>query len=441
MLVVDNASDDGSADAVEAWNAGPERPRRAAATAPRASGARARRRSTACCCARRGASSACCSTRTRSCAPGAVDALVEALRADPGAGAAGAQLVDPAGEPQPCAWRLPGPWRRARRARCSCTGGSWSRAAAWRPREVGWVQSAAMLVRREAAAEVGYLDPAFFVYSDETDFAKRLRDAGWRILHVPGGRRRPPRAARDRRRRRASGGSSSFTAGATATCASTTARRVALALRPLLGACPYARAGRSRRSCCPATTRGPLRPARAPGADARPRRGPARGRDGLQRGAVAASLNEPERRRTASPVARCSTASRSLFGNVNTYAGCVLSERPEPGRDQGARRRRTSRARAHAGPWSRRASPGPKSRSPESAWTPLKSTQSTVAVGAPSPKSKLGSAMKPASAQRELQDADREHPLLGQRPAAGRGRVEGAGCGAAARVCHRAPTS
>jgi GT2 family glycosyltransferase len=38
-----------------------------------------------------------------------------------------------------------------------------------------------MLVRLSAAAEVGYLDPMFFVYSDETDFCKRLSDAGWRI--------------------------------------------------------------------------------------------------------------------------------------------------------------------------------------------------------------------------------------------------------------------
>ena len=47
------------------------------------------------------------------------------------------------------------------------------------------MQSSAMLVRRSAAEEVGWLDPAFFVYSDETDFEKRLRDAGWRILLVP----------------------------------------------------------------------------------------------------------------------------------------------------------------------------------------------------------------------------------------------------------------
>ena len=52
-------------------------------------------------------------------------------------------------------------------------------------REVDWCQSAALLVRSEAAAQVGYLDPDFFVYSDEVDFARRLRDAGWHSLYVP----------------------------------------------------------------------------------------------------------------------------------------------------------------------------------------------------------------------------------------------------------------
>jgi GT2 family glycosyltransferase len=32
---------------------------------------------------------------------------------------------------------------------------------------------------------VGWLDPDFFVYSDEVDFCKRLRDAGWATLFVP----------------------------------------------------------------------------------------------------------------------------------------------------------------------------------------------------------------------------------------------------------------
>jgi GT2 family glycosyltransferase len=113
-----------------------------------------------------------------------VRALVEALRADPRAAAAGARLVDPRGRPQPCAWRLPGLLTSIASALFLHrfvvveSGGD-------RTRGVGWVQSAAMLVRRRAAEQVGYLDPAFFVYSDETDFCKRLRDAGWRILHVP----------------------------------------------------------------------------------------------------------------------------------------------------------------------------------------------------------------------------------------------------------------
>jgi N-acetylglucosaminyl-diphospho-decaprenol L-rhamnosyltransferase len=42
-----------------------------------------------------------------------------------------------------------------------------------------------VLVRVEAARAIGYFDPAFFVYSDEVDFCKRLRDAGWTTLYVP----------------------------------------------------------------------------------------------------------------------------------------------------------------------------------------------------------------------------------------------------------------
>jgi N-acetylglucosaminyl-diphospho-decaprenol L-rhamnosyltransferase len=117
---------------------------------------------------------------------GATRALLEALEADPGAAVAGAQLLDSSGHPVPCAWRLPDiAWALAAavfrdRMAVESTGE--------RVREVGWVQSSAALVRREAAERVGWLDPDFFVYSDETDFCKRLGDAGWRILFVPGAR-------------------------------------------------------------------------------------------------------------------------------------------------------------------------------------------------------------------------------------------------------------
>jgi N-acetylglucosaminyl-diphospho-decaprenol L-rhamnosyltransferase len=115
---------------------------------------------------------------------GAVAALVGALADDPEAVAAGAKLLDPLGEPQPSAWRLPGlATSLASAAFLHRTLVTQSRGD--RTREVGWVQSAAMLVRRNAVATIGYFDPSFFVYSDETDLCKRLTDAGGRILWVP----------------------------------------------------------------------------------------------------------------------------------------------------------------------------------------------------------------------------------------------------------------
>jgi GT2 family glycosyltransferase len=115
--------------------------------------------------------------------PGATLALYEELRQRPQAALAGAALLDPTGRPQPCAWRFPTVWTALaavlflHRSLVVQSGGM-------RTREVGWCQSAALMVRRRAAAEVGYLDGDFFVYSDEVDFARRLRDAGWRSIHV-----------------------------------------------------------------------------------------------------------------------------------------------------------------------------------------------------------------------------------------------------------------
>ena len=119
--------------------------------------------------------------------PGSVPALLGTLRADRQAAIAGAQLISPDGRRVPCAWRLPsaetalaGVFFLHRRYTVESGGDA--------TRPVGWVQSSAMLVRREAALEVGGFDPGFFVYSDETDFCKRLSDAGWRILFVPSAR-------------------------------------------------------------------------------------------------------------------------------------------------------------------------------------------------------------------------------------------------------------
>lgn len=116
--------------------------------------------------------------------PGATAALVAALEADPKAAAASPQLLDSAGNPVPTAWRFPGVGTAAigalflHRRFTVQSGGEVTR-------RVDWAQSSALLVQREAAAAVGYMDPAFFVYYDECDFARRLANAGWHSLFVP----------------------------------------------------------------------------------------------------------------------------------------------------------------------------------------------------------------------------------------------------------------
>jgi N-acetylglucosaminyl-diphospho-decaprenol L-rhamnosyltransferase len=148
--------------------------------------------------------------------PGTTMALVDALERHPQAACAGAKLVRPGSagagaEAWGGAHSGAGGSAEARGGAHSRTGNGSDQACAWRfptpltalagalfvhrlytvqskgseTREVDWCQSSALLVRREAAAQVDYLDPDFFVYSDEVDFARRLRNAGWRSLYVP----------------------------------------------------------------------------------------------------------------------------------------------------------------------------------------------------------------------------------------------------------------
>lgn len=117
--------------------------------------------------------------------PGATLALHGALEADPGAAAAGAALLRPDGTPQPSAWAFPGP-RSALASALFVHPWTVVQSRGTQTRPVDWAQSAALLVRREAVAEVGWLDPDFFVYSDEVDLCRRLSDHGWQTLFVPG---------------------------------------------------------------------------------------------------------------------------------------------------------------------------------------------------------------------------------------------------------------
>jgi len=52
-------------------------------------------------------------------------------------------------------------------------------------REAEFVMGACMLVRREAADTVGLFDEDYFMFSEETDWCYRFRQAGWKVLFFP----------------------------------------------------------------------------------------------------------------------------------------------------------------------------------------------------------------------------------------------------------------
>ncbi len=50
---------------------------------------------------------------------------------------------------------------------------------------VDWVVGACLLVRRQAYEQVGGLDEGFFMYSEELDWCRRIKAAGWEVVYLP----------------------------------------------------------------------------------------------------------------------------------------------------------------------------------------------------------------------------------------------------------------
>jgi GT2 family glycosyltransferase len=169
-LVLDNASDDGSAGAARehpvTTDVFPLRRRRA--TAENAGDLLRRARGRFCLILDEDAE----------LEPGATAALHDALAAEERAAAAGATLVSPGGVEQPSAWRFPSLWTRAL-ARLGAGGRVLVQSQGDAVRTVDWAPASALLVRRSAAESVGWFG------TDEVDFCRRLRRSGWEVLHVP----------------------------------------------------------------------------------------------------------------------------------------------------------------------------------------------------------------------------------------------------------------
>jgi GT2 family glycosyltransferase len=123
---------------------------------------------------------------------GAIDALVSRLRATSGAGAAGPRLVDGSGKPELSFGPMMSPfaeaWQKslmALHARGMPFVTSWVERATAREHFVDWVSGAALLVYRRDAEAVGLLDERFFLYTEDVDFCASLRARGRRILFTP----------------------------------------------------------------------------------------------------------------------------------------------------------------------------------------------------------------------------------------------------------------
>ncbi len=54
--------------------------------------------------------------------------------------------------------------------------------------EVDWLVGAALLVRREVLEQIGGFDEGYFMYSEELDWCRRAKGAGWHIVYLPSAR-------------------------------------------------------------------------------------------------------------------------------------------------------------------------------------------------------------------------------------------------------------
>jgi N-acetylglucosaminyl-diphospho-decaprenol L-rhamnosyltransferase len=125
----------------------------------------------------------------------AIEQLVAFADAHPDAAVVGPRLLNPDGSLQRSARSFPTVWRLATeylfirklaphsRLLNPLYRGDFDHGHA---SQVDWVTGAALLVRREAADAVGLFDEAYFMFSEETDWMFRFREAGWSVWFYPG---------------------------------------------------------------------------------------------------------------------------------------------------------------------------------------------------------------------------------------------------------------
>lgn len=114
--------------------------------------------------------------------PGALDALIAALASTPAAAIAGPRLEDAEGRPELSFGRMISPFNELRQKHRTPR---WIEAETRRQQFVDWVSGACLLVHRADAERAGLLDERFFLYTEDVDFCHAVRKLGRKVLFTP----------------------------------------------------------------------------------------------------------------------------------------------------------------------------------------------------------------------------------------------------------------
>lgn len=123
--------------------------------------------------------------------PGAVEKLLEVMQAEPRAGLVGSYIKGTDGVPHCTVFRFPsasGEFEGAARTGLITRMFKSSVVPMQIPTQttqVDWVAGASVLMRREMLDEIGLFDETFFLYYEETELCRRGARAGWQTFYVP----------------------------------------------------------------------------------------------------------------------------------------------------------------------------------------------------------------------------------------------------------------
>ena len=189
VVIVDNRSDDGSAEEISAWIDSLPNPARVTLIRSETNSGFSGGHNQGM--AARPATAYLLLNSDALLRPGALQTLYAVLEADPRIGIVAPRLEYDDGKPQVSAFRFPSP--QSELIRGANTGPITTLLKRWDlrlgiepdPAAIGWVSSACVLLRGKMTAALGSMDEGFFLYSEDVEYCWRAQQAHWRVVYEP----------------------------------------------------------------------------------------------------------------------------------------------------------------------------------------------------------------------------------------------------------------